>query len=218
VAEQLQPERERAARRGARREVRVHRRAGEPRRGAVVAEQLLAGGRRRGRGQPGEVDRVAPQPQGEPHCRRHGRERRQPHLDHVVAPRGERADDRLPRAPGAGHRGLEARRGRVEVAVQGDRRAVGERMRHRDRRVHPLERLTHPEPVEPRRGERQRHEAGADVVHEARQRRLFRVHRPTGVAGLLEHGHRHAGAREAQRAHQAVVAGADDDRRAYAAA
>jgi hypothetical protein len=94
--------------------------------------------------------------------------------------------------------------------MEADCALVGERVGHRDVGVRPGQPLADVEPVERERGQRQRREAGASIVHESGQGVCVGRNSATRVLGLLEHADREAGAGQARRTDQAVVAGTRD--------
>jgi hypothetical protein len=215
VAEQVQVEgRDRGAGAVGRR-VAVHRGAVEPGARAAVVEQPppeVHGGRRQQPGELGEPQRAGSREQAQrAFDRREAGQHRRPDGAEVL---DERARERRPgRAVGA-----EARGGRVEVAVEHDRLAPGQRMPIAGRRMDPLEPVVCQRHArEHGRGRRRRVDGGERVVVKARQRQLLGPHGPAGAVGGLEHEHLAAGLGEPDRGGEAVRPGADHDRVAHAA-
>jgi hypothetical protein len=100
--------------------------------------------------------------------------------------------------------------GRVDVALERDGGPVVERMRRRRIGVNPLQRQL--ELAEERRVLGHRMDRGADVVHEARQRELLRVHAAADRLLLLVDDDVQAGAGEHDGGREPVRSGTDDGR------
>ncbi len=109
--------------------------------------------------------------------------------------------------------GAEPARGRLDGSLEQHRRAVVERMRQRHLGLHQLKTVLRQGKLsEERRHQRQGVHRGARVVHEARQRELFRPAAAAEGVSALEHGHLTSGLRQRDRRGQAVGARPDDDR------
>ena len=209
VAEQVQAQRQRAADRVVGREVGVRGRSRQPRRRALVAEQLepeRAGGHERGAC---EAQRIRAQPHGQVQRGRQRGERQQQSVGERAPLAQQRRDEASPCGARAARCGLERRRGRVHIALERDRAAVRERVRHDGLRGDPVE-------LDPRRRERGRRarqgeERRADVVAEAGQRPVGARRRAAHGRSLLDNGHVDSGQREQHRADEPVVSGADYD-------
>ena len=109
-------------------------------------------------------------------------------------------------------RAAQRRGGRVDVAVQRDRRPVLERVRHARWADDPADAVAlELELAHRRRGDRHRHERRAVVVDEAGQRAPDRRRGAAGPRRVLEHGDVEAGGGEMHGRDETVVASADDD-------
>ena len=175
VAEQHQVGGGDRAARGARRDVGVHRRAVQPRAGAVALEQLLGERLRRHQQQSHEVEHPA---RPEPGCKPHGAPDRRKAAQHRLAQRVEVRDERLgecaPALAVARVDALEAGGCAIEVAIQRHGAAIRKRVRVADRGMDPAQAVAlERQAREHGRGGSSRMYGREGVVREARQRQLL---------------------------------------------
>jgi hypothetical protein len=203
--------RDRAARRGGQR-VAVAGGAVQPGPRLAVLEQPAAEPPGAARHKRAEAQRA-----GEPEAREqlHGPAERREAAEHRRPDGGEgveqRRDERAPLLAVAGAPAVEARGGPVDVAVERDRAAVGQRVGRAGGGVDPREAVAvERHPCEHGRRGRGGIDGRERVVLEARQRELLGAYRAARPVGRLEDRDRVPGLGQADRGGEPVRAAADD--------